>query len=182
MDRDFEITIGNDNLPRQFYKGKSFKLQSGERYFNNGRDKMHWFVWECERGVRPKGWHVHHKDGNTWNNHIDNLELVEANKHLSTHIKKRIEQNPEWYADFRKKGIEAAPKWHKSEAGLKWHSEHAKKTNFGKFEYVQAKCLQCGTEYTKKTHHAKFCHPNCKAKALRCRRKLEGKSLRPKRG
>lgn len=178
MDRDFEITIGDDGIPQQFYRGKSFRLQSGERYFNNGPHKMHWWVWEQETGnKRPKGYHIHHIDGNTWNNRIENLQLLESNKHLSDHIKKRIETNREWFVDFQKKGIAKAPEWHKSPEGIKWHQEHAKKHNFGKQDYGMGKCEQCGKEYHRKTTRAKFCHLNCRAKALRVRRKLEGKSV-----
>ena len=178
MERDFEITIGHDGIPQQFYRGKSFKLQSRERYFNNGQHKMHWWVWEQETGQkRPKGYHIHHIDGNTWNNRIDNLRLVESTKHLSEHAKERIESNKEWFVEFQQKGIAEAPKWHKSEAGLEWHREHAKRSNFGKFDYGMDKCEQCGKEYNRKTKMAKFCHPNCKAKALRQRRKLERESL-----
>jgi hypothetical protein len=178
MDRDFEIKIGDKGLPQQFYRGKSFTLSSGERYFNNGKNKMHWWVWEHEHGrKRPKGYHIHHIDGNTWNNRIENLELIESKKHLSSHIKKRVEENKEWFIEFHKKGIAKAPEWHKSPEGIKWHKEHAKNHNFGKQDYGMAKCLLCEKEYLKKTAFAKYCHPNCKAKALRIRRKLEGKSL-----
>ena len=178
MDRDFEITIGDDGLPKQFYRGKSFKLQSGERYFNNGPIKMHWYVWEQINGrKRPKGYHIHHIDGNTWNNRPENLQLLVSKTHLSEHSKKRVEENKEWFVEFQKKGIKAAVDWHKSEEGREWHRQHALKQNFGKSDYGSRDCEQCGKTYTKKAAHSRFCHPNCKAKALRARRKLDREGL-----
>ena len=178
MERDFEITIGSDGIPTQFYRGKSFKLQSGERYFNNGARKMHWYVWETETGrKREKGFHIHHVDGNTWNNRIENLQIIEGRKHLSEHAKIRVQNNPEWLKKFQSAGIAKAPEWHKSPEGIEWHREHAKKCNFGHFDYGMSNCEHCGKEYKKRTTTAKFCHPNCKAAALRKRWKLEGRSL-----
>lgn len=40
-------------------------------------------------GEIPKGYHVHHKDGNKQNNRVDNLEII----HPSEHAKETIKQN-----------------------------------------------------------------------------------------
>lgn len=177
MEANFRIKIGDDNLPYQQFNGKNFKLQPKEKYFNNGSVKMHWYVWEFYNGKRPKGFHIHHKDGNTWNNEIENLELVESKKHLSEHIKNRIQNNKEWFDDFQKKGIERATEWHKSPEGIEWHKLHAKNCNFGATYKQEHECQQCGKKYISKQKFGKYCHQNCKAKALRYRRKLERTSI-----
>ena len=138
---------------------------------------MHQVVWEYFNGKRETGKHIHHRNGNRWDNRIENLEQVHANPHLSKHIKQRFKENPEWAKEFHAKGIQSAVKWHKSEDGIKWHKQHAARQNFGKFTYGLSKCEFCGAEYERRTKHSKFCHSNCKAKANRASRKLAGASL-----
>ena len=48
---------------------------------------IHRIIWECVNGEIPKGYHIHHIDGNPSNNSIYNLELIESNEHLSKHKK-----------------------------------------------------------------------------------------------
>ena len=171
MDRDFEITTGPDGLPTQTFNGKTYKLWPNKRYFTRRQSiTMHTEVWETFNGKKPKGFHIHHKDNNPWNNKIENLELVEAKRHLSEHIKKRINEDKEWFSEFHKKGIEAAKQWHSSPEGKEWHSELGKLSWKGR-EYKILICQQCGKEYeTRHNGISKFCHNNCKAKALRASR------------
>lgn len=171
MDKNIGIEIGSTAFLIQLFNEKEYKLYSKEKYFSRGRKRLHVSVWEHYNGKVQKGFHVHHKDGNTWNNAIDNLELIEAGKHLSEHGKKRFEADKVWFDDFHSKGIEKAKEWHKSADGIEWHKEHGKKCWIGR-EYKKLICQQCGKEY--QTRHAgisKFCHNNCKAQALRNRRK-----------
>jgi len=173
MDRDFEIRINANGKPYQTFNGRTFTLHPGARYFTSGPLHMHWYVWEHYNGKREKGFHIHHKDGNTWNNEISNLETVKSFTHLSEHAKKRIKDNPEKFKEFYTKGIEAAKEWHKSEVGLQWHKEQGKKTWHNR-EYKKHNCEVCNKEYeTRHSGVSKYCHNNCKAKALRDRRKLE---------
>jgi hypothetical protein len=133
---------------------------------------MHTDVWIFYNGIIPKGFHIHHKDHNTWNNNIDNLELVEVNKHLSKHGKERFIKDKEWFNNFHSKGIIAAKEWHQSDEGKEWHKKHGKQSWVNR-KYSIKICEQCKKEY--KTRHSgisKYCHNNCKAKALRDRRKL----------
>lgn len=46
---------------------------------------LHIFVWEYVHGPRPKGVHIHHKDGNTWNWQIENLEAISPSDHKRLH-------------------------------------------------------------------------------------------------
>jgi len=176
MDEDFRIKIGDDNIPYQEFNGKIYRLYSKERYFSRGTKRMHRVVWSFYNGKIPKGFHIHHKDGNTWNNSISNLGLIEAREHCSMHSKKKMEDK-EWFERFWHKGVEAAKVWHASEEGREWHSEHGRKS-WENRQTTTLKCSVCGKEYkTYVPSRSKYCGNNCKARALRARRKLERASL-----
>jgi hypothetical protein len=42
-------------------------------------------IYEQSHGPIPKGYHIHHKDGNHANNHIDNLQCVSPEEHYRIH-------------------------------------------------------------------------------------------------
>ena len=141
---------------------------NGERYYRCGAyyqrkgKRLHRVVWEYHNGEIPKGYHIHHKDGDRNNNDISNLELKEAKEHLSEHMtseKKNIAR------DNIQKAISEAPKWHGSKEGKEWHSKHAKEywENAKPMKYT---CDYCGKEFEttnvyKKGNH--FCSNNCKS-------------------
>ena len=133
--------------------------------------QLHRAVWEYYRGEIPDGYHIHHVDGNVDNNDISNLECIQAREHLSQHAKKNNE-NPE----YRRKNIESllsanekAKAWHKTEAGRKFHREHANdsicKANKKIYE---KKCEFCGKSYTG-TKQQRYCCQSCEEKARRRR-------------
>ena len=167
METNIKIEIGANGLPMQKFNGKEYYLYSKERYFSKGANRLHKVVYESINGKVPKGYQIHHKDHNTWNNNIDNFECVEVNKHLSMHIKERIKNNPEWFKLFHKNGIESAKEWHKSNEGIEWHKQHAKNFNFGKFNFGKTQCVICKTDFDKKTKLQRFCTNKCKSEFRR---------------
>jgi len=86
---------------------------------------LHRAVWEYHHGAIPTTHHVHHKDGNTDNNQIENLDCVPKGQHLQQHMTperraaqgERIRNNPDAY-------LKAAA-WHRSADGREWHRQHA---------------------------------------------------------
>ena len=159
------------DLPTQEFNGKVYYLYKGEKYFSKGRKRLHRVVWEYYNGEIPKDYDVHHVDGNTHNNSINNLNLVNRFLHAKFTGKQRFKNNPNFAKEFHEKGIEAAKKWHKSKEGKEWHSKHGKQTWVNR-EYRKLNCQVCGKEYeTRHSGVSKYCHQNCKAKALRDRRK-----------
>lgn len=50
--------------------------------------RLHRLVYEAFVGEIPKGYHIHHKDGNKQNNHVENLQLLDVKSHHNLHIKK----------------------------------------------------------------------------------------------
>ena len=173
MEGNFRITIGGSGLPEQEFNGKIYRLYPRERYFSRGPKRMHIAVWEYFNGKIPKTHEIHHKNENTWDNRIENLEIKEKSIHRRKHAQKRVFEDKEWFDKFHSAGIEAAKLWHKSEEGRQWHSDNGKKT-YAEREYRSLICQVCGKEYqTRHKGNTKYCHPNCKAQALRNRRKSE---------
>jgi len=61
--------------------------------------------------------------------------------------------------------------WHASEAGHQWHSEHALR-GWENRKTTAITCQVCGRQHeTPFPSRTKFCGPNCKAAALRARRR-----------
>ena len=146
----------------QEFNGKTYKLFSKEKYFSNQHTRLHRKVWEYYNGTIPKGYHIHHKDDNRSNNQIENLDILPSSEHLSMHSKR-----PERIATSResiKKAILAAPKWHMSKSGNKWHKEHYQK--IGKHilhQRVNKVCAECNQEYQGTLNpRNRFCSNKCK--------------------
>ena len=133
--------------PRRYYRKKG---RAEEGYLH--REK-----WRKEKGEIPKGYHVHHKDGDPSNNNLENLELVSPQEHAEKH--------EDWGNPNPEEATEAAKNWHRSEEGREWHRKMAKK----QWEEKEAKtkeCDQCGEEFEYYTD-ARFCSDACKAKHRR---------------
>lgn len=52
---------------------------------------VHILVYEAFKGTIPKGYQIHHKDKNRFNNCIKNLECLTPSEHIRIHICKRKE-------------------------------------------------------------------------------------------
>lgn len=143
-------------------------------YFQNsklaGEKRLHRIVWSEVFGPIPEGHHIHHRDGNPANNEPSNLQCLPAARHLSEH--------GDTSAANGRKSIEkaraAAAVWHGSDEGRKWHSEHyAKHISPLHKKTLSKECVVCGKEYAVskiRYSQSKYCHANCKARALRKRR------------
>jgi hypothetical protein len=155
------------------------KRESDRRYYRadgrlrkQGISYLHHEIWKAYHGEIPEGFHVHHKDGNTLNNDISNLELLPGSKHLSQHTTKRWENPTEHQLEVWKEVQDKAKEWHKSEAGREWHKQHAKEIA----EHEKAKpkvklvCAVCGKEYfvtSMRRDMSRFCSNACYAKYRR---------------
>ena len=144
----------------QEFNGERFYLCGN--YFQHKGKRLHRCVWEYHNGIIPKGYHVHHKDGNRQNNSISNLALLESKDHLKGHM---TEEKRENLKENIKKAIAKAPEWHRSEEGRKWHSHHGKKV-WDDRKPTQYVCDACGKKFESLNisytgNH--FCSNNCKA-------------------
>ena len=133
------------------------------RRVNGSRPRLHRYIWEKYNGPIPKGFHIHHIDGDKDNNDISNLTVISPHDHEKYHALKRAKEHPEQIKKFQEKGIESAKKWHKSEDAHEWHVKHYQemKEKFN-VEHI-VKCAQCGKEYTAKNVQGKFCSGKCKS-------------------
>ena len=139
------------------FNGRKYCRMGGKRkYFLSYTTKnlqrknpkgLHVAIWEYVHNQEvPKGYVVHHIDGNTFNNNPQNLECISLREHLELHKESRISYGK---SEAGKKHLEEirelASKWHKSEEGREWHKEHAKKNMELKRE--KRICQICGQEF-----------------------------------
>ena len=92
------MKITNEKLIAMGYKTKSlWTVKTGKQYKQyyicyGGTKQPHKYehvlIYESEFGPIPKGYIVHHKDGNGINNNIDNLEIMSRAQHQWEHGKK----------------------------------------------------------------------------------------------
>lgn len=145
----------------QKFDGVSYYLCGN--YFQRKGKRLHRIVWEYHNGEIPKGFEVHHIDGDRANNDISNLQLLTENEHHGIHMNDpaRKEQSRR---DI-KKASEHAKAWHKTDAGFKFHSDHMKEywKNAPANTYI---CTYCGKEFQTKHVYGKgqntFCCSNHK--------------------
>jgi len=134
------------------FEGKVFRIQQG--YLARGNRRLHRLIWQKLKGPIPKGFDIHHKDGNKLNNSIDNLECISHAEHLSMHMKENSQKVHEW---------------HKTEEGRKALGEHAKEVWENRKVHTLT-CLQCGKEFqAKQIDRAKYCDNKCEQTARRKR-------------
>lgn len=122
--------------------------------------RLHQAIWEFHNGPIPKGHHVHHKDENTLNNDISNLECLSNKEHRRSHWTPEDAERARKHAETIRPLTKA---WHASEEGRDWHSEHSRKI-WEEREAEERKCAACGNSFFTKTRREtdKYCSAKCK--------------------
>ena len=138
------------------------------KYFARAKHRLHRDVWEYHNGPIPEDMHVHHIDGNTANNAIENLECITRDAHWDQH---REEHSKRGRSEEQLKHLEAirskASEWHRSEEGRAWHREHAQNSlakTWGaprNYPSLKRNCIWCGTEMQAKSERRRFCGSTC---------------------
>jgi hypothetical protein len=152
------------NSPRR--ELREYYVSSATKLTGYKTKRLHRYIWEKQNGEIPKGMHIHHKDGNSLNNTLGNLELVTTKEHNQAHYQDHL-------ATWRKNMDYArkyASEWHKSKAGKEFHKKISR-ISWDRKQLVTRECNTCKKEYgTWFPTRSKFCSGNCKATALRRRR------------
>lgn len=125
--------VFNDVIYRLMGTKQYYLSQSKENSGRKGAKGLHVAIWEFYNQKKvPNGFCIHHKDGNTFNNDINNLECISSHAHFSEHGKMNWNNK-----EYRKRGIKQldeargkAISWHKSPKGLEWHQKN--KINYSK--------------------------------------------------
>ena len=82
--------LGRAKGPVVVFKGEHYSI-TPKGYFVNSATKsfLHRAIWRDSRGGIPDGFVIHHKDGNSLNNNLDNLEMMEDAQHKRKHYIER---------------------------------------------------------------------------------------------
>jgi len=110
---------------------KYYRLQ-----FSHTSHLLHRDIWESVNGPIQKGYEIHHRNGNTDDNAIENYECITRKEHFEKHKRDWIEASKK-----------ASSAWHKTEAGQKKHREHADKIRKYWPEYIKKVCPICGKSF-----------------------------------
>jgi hypothetical protein len=156
-----------------YWDGGLYRMWPGDKYPSRGGKRLHRYVWAAAFGPIPAGCHIHHRDGDTRNNLLANLECMPAGQHLSEawHAVKRDIPAGRHFSETAKR---KAAEWHASEEGRLWHSRHATKSRgWTKWKREKRACPECGVEFdalVRKSGNAQiYCTTVCKVAAYRAR-------------
>lgn len=145
-----------------------YYVPSGQ-YRTKGIGRLHQEIWRDAHGPIPAGHHIHHRDGNSLNNSLDNLECVPGDEHHAYHMSLLSDEERakrrEWFHQIRRR----ASNWHQSSSGRQWHKELGKYSWEGR-ESQQYICQQCGSMFSSRgIAPPKFCSNACKSAARRAK-------------
>lgn len=98
----YRLPIGHISiLYNNGYFRKRIKIKQPDKMILNAR-----YVWEKYNGSQPKGTVIHHKDGNTLNDDISNLQLMNRDIHSKYHRHKKLNcLEPEINYSYKSDGV-----------------------------------------------------------------------------
>jgi endogenous inhibitor of DNA gyrase (YacG/DUF329 family) len=150
----------------KFTRDKKTGYYLASKKVGNKRPRLHVYIWEKNNGQVPKGYEIHHKDGDKDNNDISNFELLPRGKHQELHgadIKNNEVLLEKMRTNLKENATPKASEWHKSKEGREWHRKHAIEVskNLSEKEFI---CSNCGKTFNKKPQgNIKFCSNKCKS-------------------
>jgi hypothetical protein len=131
----------DDELMPFYEKQRSYKGHTILNLNDGSIVDEHRYIYNWFNGNLRDGYHVHHKDGNPFNNNPYNLEQVEAKEHMRG-VYEKMKKNPTVIA--MKKG-----------SLNRWTKESRKKVS----DFMLARCMEGNHTFVKRTN--KIC-PICK--------------------
>lgn len=158
------ITVGGITW-RRYPNAKNLSDRSYfKKTFRDGTVvSLHRWVWKQHHGEIPEGCHIHHKDGDTGNNDISNLECLHSSDHLQGHAARRDWRSPEHLAHLER--IRPLTKaWHASPEGREVHRKVGSMA-YKNFTPDDKPCKHCGEVFTPRKLGSQdlFCSNKCKS-------------------
>lgn len=149
-----------------YFDGLKFTRDKVTGYYLNSTlmIRMHRYVWQYFYGEIPKGYEIHHIDGDKSNNDIKNLEMLDGCEHRKLHGAKMVREHYDELVQRMNHAREYANKWHGSKAGKAWHMLHYEQMKENLHCKVEVLCTNCGKPFfstRKRSNH--FCSNSCKA-------------------
>lgn len=170
MDQPREVQWGGFT----WYRYPESKRRSDRVYYkrtSTGKPVwLHRAVYEHHNGPIPRGHHVHHVDGDPFNNLPWNLQVITGRDHVKQHLAEHAKSSPRWWERGLILARDAARAWHASPAGLTWHSSNGTASWAGRAAVKHA-CTQCGVEFESRAKVSSTCSMACHA----ARRRASGK-------
>lgn len=156
----------------------------GEIWHTYGRHyertlRLHRAVWEAAHGPIPRGYHVHHINGDKADNRLENLELLSHGEHSAAHANEKL--GP--YRHIAVRNAHAKMRENRQKrlservlscvvCGSDFRSSAKHPTRFcsspcvqrarsGAFNSEQRPCEYCGEAYTATKRVQKYCSKRC---------------------
>ena len=128
-------------------KRRSDRVYYKKLFIKNGKKTpvwLHRYIWEKANGEIPKGFVIHHRDGNPENNALDNLVCITQKEHSKAHpwTVDRIESQKIHLEKIRS----LTKAWHSSPEGIAKHSEIGGQAHRN-FEPHEKECKNCGKSF-----------------------------------
>lgn len=99
--REHVLAVTKDGRIRNLTTKKYIEPTFQGHYLITHRQYVHRIVAEAFIGKIPKGYHVHHIDGNRLNNHVSNLQIIDKVSHFTHHWYGRVgkveKHSPDYY-------------------------------------------------------------------------------------
>lgn len=168
-----EIEYTSDGKHATF-NGRSYTRDERTGYYlcskpsrDGRRKRLHVAVWEYHNGKIDDGFEVHHKTMDKSRNDIGDLELLSAEEHRAMHASNMSEETKEKLREsLIKNAVPKAAEWHRSEEGIRWHSENGKRS-WENREPAEYTCSYCGKRFWTKNRYSSrsntFCSNRCKS-------------------
>ena len=85
INKNWEVDVEKGTVYSNYYKKYVGHINKLHGYVYVGNKKLHHIIWEEVNGKIPKGYEIHHIDGNKLNNSIYNLKLLSIKEHHDLH-------------------------------------------------------------------------------------------------
>ena len=133
-------------------------------HIRNGITFLHREIWKGVHGEIPPGHHIHHIDGDSLNNAIENLVSMPGHEHMSIHAKEWTAANMEYVRKHLDEIRPLTKEWHASKDGRAWHVKHGKEAYKSRVP-MRKVCVQCGEEFDdiSRRETDRYCSNKCKS-------------------